>query len=99
MSSRLGVTTVDFMMVKTMGDHAAVVMLGEVSGLRIADAPWWAIFLLCAIWLARDCLRIVFPQESVHRLAWWRDRRASKGLACCVQLRASRGRGRARAGY
>jgi hypothetical protein len=81
------------MMVKAMGDHAAVVMLGEVSGLRIAGAPWWAIFLLCASWLAVDYVGAVFPQESAHRLAWWRDRRKARASGSLDGSRISCGTG------
>lgn len=37
--------------------------------------PWWAGFLLAALGLLALCLRIVFPQDSPDKLAWWRDRR------------------------
>jgi hypothetical protein len=73
-SSRKYSTSVDCMK-KVIGDHAAIVVLGEVSGLRIAGAPWWAIFVLCAAWFTVAFARAVFPQDSAHRLAWWRDRR------------------------
>jgi len=40
----------------------------------LAGAPWWAEFALAALVLLTVCLRIVFPQDSPDKLAWWRDR-------------------------
>lgn len=45
-----------------------------------ARFPWWAGFLLVLLGLCAVCLRIVFPQDSPDRLAWWLDRRRT-GLA------------------
>ncbi|MDX3364088.1 hypothetical protein ACIBWG_32460 [Streptomyces griseoaurantiacus] len=51
-----------------------------VTGMVVAlsDAPWWqaaAAFGCLALGLGVVALQSVFPQESAHRLAWWRDRR------------------------
>lgn len=46
--------------------------------LALTGAPWWlavAAFGCLALGLAVVALQTVFPQESEHRLAWWRDRR------------------------
>ncbi|MFJ1964027.1 hypothetical protein [Streptomyces massasporeus] len=44
----------------------------------LAGAPWWlaaTAFGCLALGLGVVALQSVFPQESAHRLAWWRDRR------------------------
>ncbi|MEU1596617.1 hypothetical protein ABZ468_28130 [Streptomyces sp. NPDC005708] len=44
----------------------------------LAGAPWWlaaAAFGCLVLGLGVVALQSVFPQESAHRLAWWRDRR------------------------
>ncbi|MFE7034580.1 hypothetical protein ACFU9Y_30145 [Streptomyces sp. NPDC057621] len=51
-----------------------------VNGLVLAltGAPWWlaaTAFGCLALGLGVVALQTVFPQESAHRLAWWRDRR------------------------
>lgn len=49
----------------------------------VAGAPWWLTGMaLCCFALAMAVLIIqsVFPQESEHRLAWWRDRRHHQQL-------------------
>ncbi|WP_151484230.1 hypothetical protein [Streptomyces albicerus] len=51
-----------------------------VTGLvvALAGAPWWlaaTAFGCLALGLGVVALQSVFPQESAHRLAWWRDRR------------------------
>jgi hypothetical protein len=55
-------------------------ILGGEGSYRAAGLPWWAEFALAALALLTMCLRsltmclrIVFPQDSAHRLAWWRD--------------------------
>lgn len=45
---------------------------------QAAKAPWWALLLFGMLYLGYAALRAVFPQESVHRLQWWQDRRALK---------------------
>jgi uncharacterized RDD family membrane protein YckC len=44
-----------------------------VRAASLAGAPWWAEFALAALVLLTVCLRIVFPQDSPDKLAWWRD--------------------------
>jgi hypothetical protein len=69
-----------------------VVILGGQVDFRMAAGPWWAGFLLAVLGLATAGVRIVFPQDSPDRLAWWRERwRVSSRL----QARG-RARGRAR---
>ncbi|MFF7953971.1 hypothetical protein [Streptomyces griseorubiginosus] len=51
-----------------------------LTGLVVAltGAPWWMAapaFGCLALGLGVVALQSVFPQESAHRLAWWRDRR------------------------
>ncbi|MEU4896123.1 hypothetical protein AB0B12_25725 [Streptomyces sp. NPDC044780] len=44
----------------------------------LTGAPWWlaaTAFACLALGLGVVALQSVFPQESAHRLAWWRDRR------------------------
>jgi hypothetical protein len=60
-------------------------ILGSQAGYRAVAGPWWAGFALAAFALLimclrmlAVCLRIVFPQDSPDRLAWWRDRRQSR---------------------
>jgi hypothetical protein len=50
-------------------------VLGGQAGCRLVGGPWWAEFSLAALVLLTVCLRIVFPQDSLDKLAWWRDRR------------------------
>ena len=48
------------------------------TALVLASAPWWLAgiaFACFALSLAVVAIQSVFPQESAHRLAWWRDRR------------------------
>lgn len=33
--------------------------------------PWWALYSLVVLWVGHEYLRSVFPQESLHMLAWW----------------------------
>lgn len=52
-------------------------ILGGQAHYHAIGGPWWAKFTLIVVallitWLLR-CLRIVFPQDSPDRLAWWRD--------------------------
>lgn len=51
----------------------AAVLNGRV-GYLATGGPWWAEFCLAALALLTVCLRIVFPQDSPDKLAWWRDR-------------------------
>jgi len=50
-----------------------------VSGIALAltGAPWWltALAFTCfALGLLVTAIQSVFPQDSAHRLAWWRAR-------------------------
>jgi hypothetical protein len=53
-------------------------ILGGQAGYREIGGPWWAGFVLGALVLLTTCLRIVFPQDSQDKLAWWRDRRRTR---------------------
>jgi len=53
-------------------------ILGGQAGYRAIGGPWWAEFALAALVLLTTCLRIVFPQDSPDKLAWWRDRRRTR---------------------
>jgi hypothetical protein len=59
----------------------AAILSGQ-AGYHAIGGPWWAGFLLIAlsflVGFLVTCLRIVFPQDSPDRLAWWRDRRKSR---------------------
>ncbi|MGW1506115.1 hypothetical protein ACWCQW_48030 [Streptomyces mirabilis] len=59
----------------------------------LVGAPWWltaTIFALAIAGLIVAVVQLVFPQESEHRLAWWRDRRRHQQLRS--QNPAPRGR-------
>ncbi|MCX5443915.1 hypothetical protein [Streptomyces sp. NBC_00063] len=50
-----------------------------ISGIALAliGAPWWltAVAFTCfALGLLVTAIQSVFPQDSAHRLAWWRAR-------------------------
>lgn len=49
--------------------------MASVGGPVAAHAPWWTVLLLCGAAAAYGVLRMVFPQESADRLAWWKNRR------------------------
>lgn len=66
------------MMSRRADGHAAAALLGGLGGLRIDGAPWWAVFLLGMAVLGVVLVGTVFPQESAHRLAWWRDWRKER---------------------
>jgi hypothetical protein len=53
-------------------------MLNVRVGHQMTGGPWWAEFGLAAFLLLTVCLRIVFPQDSRDKLAWWRDRRRTR---------------------
>ncbi|MFE3269948.1 hypothetical protein [Streptomyces sp. NPDC059215] len=49
------------------------------TALALAGAPWWltaAALGCCIAGLIVVVIQSVFPQDSEHRLAWWRDRRS-----------------------
>jgi hypothetical protein len=56
------------------GSAVGAAILGGHAVTRAGEGPWWAAFLLAALGLLALCLRIVFPQDSPDKLAWWRDR-------------------------
>jgi len=69
-------------------------ILGSQVGFRAAGGPWWTFCLLTALGLAAVCLRIVFPQDSLDKLAWWSERwrtrrrcqcQAGPGRPLCVE--------------
>jgi hypothetical protein len=65
-------------------------ILGGQAGYRVVVGPWWAEFALAAFALLAMCLRIVFPQDSGDKLAWWRDRRRARGRGARRTLRPRR---------
>jgi hypothetical protein len=70
----------------------AAVLGGQVD-VRLAAGPWWAGFLLAVLGLAVLGVRIVFPQDSSDKVAWWCQRwRTSRcGGACGKRLRCCPG--------
>lgn len=76
-------TIVNFMTSRRTGGYAAIAVLGGLDGLRAAGVPWWVALLLGIAALVVVLVSAVFPQESAHRLAWWRDwRRERKRQRC-----------------
>lgn len=65
------------------GFAPSAAVLGSQVGSRAVDAPWWAFCLLTMLGLAAVCLQIVFPQDSVDKLAWWNDRWRTKQRSQC----------------
>jgi len=69
----------------------AAILGGQVD-VRMAAGPWWAGFLLAVLGIALLGVRIVFPQDSPDKVAWWCQRwRTSrygdagvKRLRCCA---------------
>ncbi|MGW1171979.1 hypothetical protein [Streptomyces sp. NPDC002550] len=54
----------------------------------LLHAPWWLsamAFASLALGLVVVAIQSLIPQESAHRLAWWRDRRRHQQL--CRQNR------------
>lgn len=72
-SSRNFSTIVNVMSSRGNDGHAVIAVLGWLGGMRTKGTPWWAIFLLGLMVLAVALVSVVFPQESAHRLAWWRS--------------------------
>ncbi|MER5228160.1 hypothetical protein [Streptomyces flaveus] len=54
---------------------AAVISVGGLAAAMVG-APWWAVVICLGLSLVVTALQLVFPQESEHRLGWWKDRRA-----------------------
>ncbi|MFI6006931.1 hypothetical protein ACIA98_42515 [Streptomyces sp. NPDC051366] len=51
--------------------------------MALTGAPWWLAapaFLCFGLAVLVMAVQSVFPQESEHRLAWWRDRRRHQQL-------------------
>jgi hypothetical protein len=63
-------------------------VLGGQAGYRAIGGPWWAEFVLGALVLLATCLRIVFPQDSPDKLAWWRDYRRTRRRGSAKHTRA-----------
>lgn len=55
----------------------AVVLVSQV-GFHTTGMPWWAFCLMSALWVGPEYLRSVIPQESLHKLAWWSERRETR---------------------
>jgi hypothetical protein len=66
-----------------LGFSPSAAVLAGLAGLRAANVPWWAFCLLTAFGLAAVCLRIVFPQNSPDKVAWWSERRRSRRRCQC----------------
>jgi len=57
---------------------SSAVTLSGLIGYRVVGGPWWAEFALAALALLALVLRIVFPQDSPDKLAFWRDLRLTR---------------------
>jgi hypothetical protein len=63
----------------TASDYSSsAVVLSGLIGYRVVGGPWWAEFVLVTLAMLAVCLRIVFPQDSPDKLAWWRDLRLTR---------------------
>lgn len=58
-------------------------ILGSQVGFRAVGGPWWPFCLLTALGLAAVCLHIVFPQDSLDKLAWWSERWRTRRRCQC----------------
>jgi hypothetical protein len=71
--------------------------LGGVTSAMVG-APWWltaGLFGCLALGLITVAiLQTLLPQESAHRLAWWRDRRRHQQLRRQSRIRPERMNGR-----
>ncbi|MFB6755707.1 hypothetical protein ACFCX6_32875 [Streptomyces sp. NPDC056353] len=71
--------------------------LGGVTSAMVG-APWWltaGLFGCLALGLITVAvLQALLPQESAHRLAWWRDRRRHQQLRRQTRIRPKRMNGR-----
>ncbi|MGW3399939.1 hypothetical protein [Streptomyces hydrogenans] len=56
----------------------AVVVSVTGLGAALVGAPWWAVVLCLGLSLVVVAVQVVFPQESEHRLGWWKDHRESR---------------------
>jgi hypothetical protein len=59
----------------TRGTLSSAGGIGGVLVAHLAGTPWWALTGCTVLLLVVIALQSVFPQESAHRLAWWKDRR------------------------
>lgn len=57
---------------------SSAAILSGLIGYRVVGGPWWAEIALVALVMVPVVLRIVFPQDSPDKLAWWRDRRLTR---------------------
>lgn len=57
---------------------SSAAIFSGLIGYRLVGGPWWAEFALVALAMLAVVLRIVFPQDSPDKLAWWRDRRLTR---------------------
>ncbi|MFI9358506.1 hypothetical protein [Streptomyces lydicus] len=48
----------------------------------LLHAPWWLSVMAFTSGLVVVAIQSLIPQESAHRLAWWRDRRRHQQLRC-----------------
>ena len=48
-------------------------IFGSHAGFHRDGTPWWIYGVLGTLWLATVCLRVVFPQDSRDKVAWWRE--------------------------
>ena len=58
---------------------SSAAILSGLIGYRVVGGPWWAEIALVALAMVPVVLRIVFPQDSPDKLAWWRDRLTKRG--------------------
>jgi hypothetical protein len=63
----------------------AAILSGQV-GFRAVGGPWWVFCLLTALGLAVVCLKIVFPQDSLDKVAWWSERRRTRRRCQCQDV-------------
>jgi len=62
-----------------MGGGAVIASGATASAMALAGAPWWAITVVAAVLAVISATvvlaSVLIPQDSQHRLEWWRDRR------------------------
>lgn len=71
--------------------------LGGVTSVMVGAPRWLTAGLFGCLVLGLitvAVLQAVLPQESVHRLAWWRDRRRHQQLRRQTRIRPGRPNGR-----
>ena len=67
------------MRIRLSFSSSSATIFGVPVSYRVVGGPWWAEFAVAALALLAVCLRIVFPQDSPDKLAWWRDRLTKRG--------------------